>query len=100
MSSLLRIVVCCLSLSAACGVHAADSAPAATPANSGAPAPVHADASRPPPLQRPHASTLMKLDKRYAVPTVAHRRADGSLEIRNGGPLQAAAPQTEVHDDR
>lgn len=102
MSSLLRIVVCCLSLSAACGVLAADSAPVATPANSGSQAPLHADAERstPPLLQRPHASKLKKLDKRYAVPIVAHRLADGSRQIRSEGPLQAAAPQTETRNDR
>ncbi|TDR42090.1 hypothetical protein DFR29_109146 [Tahibacter aquaticus] len=96
MSSLLRIVVCCLSLSAACGVLAADSAPAAAPANSRPQAPLPAAAERAPPLlQRPNASKLKHVDTRYAMPTVAHRRADGSLEIRNAGPLQ-----TEMQNDR
>lgn len=97
MSSLLRAVVCCLSMSAACGVLAADSMPVAAPANSGAQAPLHAAAERPPLSQQPQ---LKRLDKRYAVPTVAYRRADGSLEIRSGEPLPAEAAQTEVHNDR
>ena len=94
MSSLLRTIVCCLALSAAGSVLAADSAPSA------APAPADAAHAPPPLLQRPHAGKLKHLDKSYAVPVVAHRRTDGSLEIRSGGPLPTAASQAEVHDDR
>ena len=93
MPSILRPVVCCLSMSAACGVLAADP----TPANSGTQTPLHAAAERPPLPQRPQ---VKRLDQRYAVSTVAYRRADGSLEIRSGEPLPAEAAQTEVQNDR